>query len=102
MIGGVRMRDKQKLFAGLGRILMLIWLCIGGIAMALGREEMAAGQPLAYAQTAFRIYWNGSPFILALYLLCDYRVMQKKRWGVWVLSALWLVGEILYLLIRFL
>ena len=77
------MRGK-KLYRILGQVALLVALFLGGLSMVLGAEEVKAERSLA------------------LFLLCDYKVTEKKRWAVWILAGIWLLGDIIYLICKFL
>lgn len=95
------MRGK-KFYRILGRVALLVALFLGGLSMVLGAEEVKAERSLAYVQLVKQVYWIICPFALALFLLCDYKVTEKKRWAVWILAGIWLLGDIIYLICKFL
>ena len=92
------MRNKNRLYLLIGRIALAVSLCLGGMSIAAGQQELAKGAPIPQTQIIRQAFWIACPVVLALYLFCDYKVTQKRRLACWILSGLWLCGDVIYLL----
>ena len=83
------MRNKNRLYLLIGRIALVVTLCLGGMSIAAGQQELAKGAPIPQTQIIRQAFWIASPVVLALYLFCDYKVTQKRRLACWIF---WLVA----------